>query len=178
MAFIVDGSTGCPKKSVPFLVSLTDKGTLFLGHPVGQDQQQHPTVLSGGVSWVPFHSPSAHLPLRFRSPWKLGNSNWKLGNSENPEILPFFFGFNRFQPFSTVFMYFELFSTIVSRFQPFSAVFNQFQLFQPFSAVFICFQLFSAGFNQFQQLSTIFRYYRHTPRYSVSPKCGIFMQHI
>ena len=25
--------TGCPKKSVPFLVSLTDKGTLFLGTP-------------------------------------------------------------------------------------------------------------------------------------------------
>ena len=27
-------TTGRPKKSVPFLVSLTNKGTLFLGHPV------------------------------------------------------------------------------------------------------------------------------------------------
>ena len=27
-------STGCPKKNIPSLVSLTEEGTLFLVHPV------------------------------------------------------------------------------------------------------------------------------------------------
>ena len=49
---------------------------------LGHNQQQHPTVHSGGVSRVPcrspappllliFRSPSAHLPLPFRFLWTL-----------------------------------------------------------------------------------------------------------
>ena len=56
---------------------------LFFCHSLlidpGQDRQQHPTVHSGGVSRIPFLSPSDHLPFTFRSTV-----------------------FNCFQPYSTV----------------------------------------------------------------------------
>ena len=125
---------------------------------LGQDQQQHPTVNSAGVSRVLFRSPSAHLPLLFSFPssplplYSAPFETWKLGNSETQPFSTVFSHFRRFQllsailkrfqPFSTVFNHFQPFSTVVKRFQPFSTilrrflpiltVFNRFNCFQPF----------------------------------------------
>ena len=131
----------------------------FFGHrhsllmDLGQDQQQHPTVHSAGVSRVPLLFPSDHHPLPCCSPFApLRNLITWLGNWE---ILPFSTVttvFSHFQPFSTifghvqlfltiahVFNYFHLFSAVFSSFQPFSAVFSHFW---PFSPVFIRCQCF------------------------------------
>ena len=74
------------------------KNCLFLSHrhsllmDLGQDQQQHPTVHSGGFSRYPFRSPCAHLLFPFRSPFAtLGNSEtcwngWKRINFEFPSF--------------------------------------------------------------------------------------------
>ena len=39
-------NTGRPKKSVPFPVSFTDKGTLFLRHPVAHTRKLHITNIN------------------------------------------------------------------------------------------------------------------------------------
>ena len=95
---------------------------------LGKDQQHYPTVHSGGVSRVHLHSPSAQLPRTFRSPCAplpLRNlETWNFGNSVV---------FNRFQLFTTIFIFFQQFSAVFNYFQPFSAVSN---CFQPFPTVF------------------------------------------
>ena len=129
---------------------------------LGQDQQRHPTVHSGGVSRVPFPSPSAHLPLPFRlETWNL--EIWKLGNWETWKIRN-----------SAVFNRFQLFSAVFSSFQPFSGIFNRFQrflnVFIRFKAVFnrlasVLLSAHAESFSVSQADSVI--------RVAVSPVCGI-----
>ena len=64
---------GHAKKS--FFFGLRHSLLMDLGH----NQQQHPTVHSGGVSRVPCCSPAPPLPLTFRSPSVFcGNFLWTL----------------------------------------------------------------------------------------------------
>ena len=73
-------------KKKSFVVSLHHSLLMDLGH----NQQQHPAVHSGGVIRVSYCSPSAHLPLPFRSPF----GNWET------------------QPFSNVFSRIQLFKLL------------------------------------------------------------------
>ena len=130
---------------------------------LGQDQQQHSTVHSGGVSQVPFRSPSNHLPLASAHlPFPFPLETWKLGNLKTWRLVNFKIGKSETQALSTflnsfpLFSVFSLFSTVLNSFQPFSDIFN---CNEPFSDIFYPFKLFSAIITCFQLFSTVLSHF-------------------